>query len=57
MESQSYREQFFEDMAAWLRQQEQPELVPSVDNDSSFSSADVLWLNRVGISMRPDRRL
>ena len=57
MESQSYREQFFEDMAAWLRQQEQPELVPSVDNDSSFSSADVLWLNRVGISMRPDRRV
>lgn len=56
MESQSYREQFFEDMAAWLRQKEQSELSPSVDTDSLFSSADVLWLNRMGISLRPDRR-
>jgi len=56
MESQSYRKQFLEDMAAWLRQQEQLELSLSVDTTRLFSSADVLWLDRMGISLRPDRR-
>jgi hypothetical protein len=56
MESQSYRDQFLEDMAAWLRQEEQSELSLSADNTNSFSSADVLWLDRMGISLRPDTR-
>jgi hypothetical protein len=59
MESHSYREQFLEDMAAWLRQQEQSDLFllsPSVDTTESFSSADVVWLDKMGISLRPDTR-
>jgi hypothetical protein len=56
MESQSYRDQFLEDMAAWLRQEEQSELFLSVDNAKLFSYGDVLWLDRMGISLRPDTR-
>ncbi len=56
MDSQSYREQFLEDMAAWLHQQELPKLSPAVDNTELFSSADVVWLDKMGISLRPDKR-
>jgi hypothetical protein len=56
MESQSYREQYFEDMAAWIRQQERSKQTPPVNNRILFSSDDVVFLHRIGISLRPDRR-
>jgi hypothetical protein len=56
MESQSYRERFLEDMAAWLRQEERAEVTRTIDTTKLFSSADVLWLDRMGISLSPDRR-
>lgn len=56
MESQSYRERFLEDMAAWLKQQEWADASRVVDTTKLFSSADVVWLDAIGISLRPDRR-
>ena len=56
MESHSYAQQFLEDMAAWLRQQEQSGLSLSAGATRLFSSADVVWLHKMGISLRPDKR-
>jgi hypothetical protein len=56
MDSESYREQFLEGVAACIRQQEQSKKTPPVNNKQLFSSDDVVFLHRIGINLRPDRR-
>ena len=56
MESQSYRERYLEDMAAWLRQQDRADASRFVDTTKLFSSADVVWLDSIGVSLTPDKR-
>lgn len=51
MESQPYREQFLQDMAAWLRQECQPFPTPPLAASQGFSSEDAAWLKRLGISL------
>jgi hypothetical protein len=51
MESESYREQFLEDMAAWLRQECQPFPAPPPAESQEFSPQDAAWLKRLGISL------